>query len=245
MAERRNDPGGKRGIWAQGECVFIEGHEGAFACDEYRRRMSQARIPVITHRPDALRVREVSEERTAAQAEAAAREALRQAATAIEGLLNHRKWRDGDPSTNRALATKAGGDALAASNRALYGSRDAADAFVERLRRAEEQRDGRGAEAMALLELLLGAVGSLQRVAHPHVSREACRKEAEEFLEKIGKDPDEIAAPRARALLGRRRRTESAISRLEAALPAAPGADAEADAAFVGLAKRVLRWLSG
>jgi hypothetical protein len=48
------------GTWAQGECVFIEDATGSFACDEYRRRMAQARIAVITESPDALLKRELA-----------------------------------------------------------------------------------------------------------------------------------------------------------------------------------------
>lgn len=55
---------GRRGVWAQGDCVFFEVGDAADACVQYRKAMTQAEIGITTHPPcvDGLRVRELRAE---------------------------------------------------------------------------------------------------------------------------------------------------------------------------------------
>lgn len=89
------------GTWAQGDCVWIEGDaRGSYPCDEYRRKMSRADIAVSTHKPDAIRVREIAAEKSRIQHQLSAQAAeLRDAIALAYDELHH-----GAPQNNVAVS---------------------------------------------------------------------------------------------------------------------------------------------
>ena len=89
------------GTWAQGECVWIEGDpRGSYPCDKYRQQMSRAQIAVSTHKPDAIRVREIAAEKSRIQ-----RELAEQAADLRDAIgWAYDELRHGAPQNNVAVS---------------------------------------------------------------------------------------------------------------------------------------------
>jgi predicted transcriptional regulator len=128
----------KEGTWAQGDCVWIEGKTGAFACDEYRRKMTAAEIAVSTHHPDALRVRELR---------GRLREAETSCATLRDGLLRVASPKDDGGGRAEALLAEA---------------EEPARRFLDRLAAAERREKEAVAESAALREMLSEAAWALR-----------------------------------------------------------------------------------
>jgi hypothetical protein len=176
------------GTWAQGECVFIEGAGGSFACDEYRRRMAQARIAVITANPDAILTREIAVEKRRVQAECAA---LTDAIGEAYSLLGAAP----DDTPGVANARRRLLDALGRlEDRPSPAGRE----MLERLQRLEEREN-------RLWLLLDDAAQTLDLLAH-HVREEEIgplthsrRMAAAETENLAGRIREELNRPRARA----------------------------------------------
>ena len=245
---------GRKGFYAQGDCIFVETGHGSHACDEYRRAMARLSIPVQTGETDATMRRELHGTVRDLEAEIAARdELLNQAAAAIDYLRNYPKWRhagpenEGAPSnpTDRATALAKAEDALSKINAAETGANSPGGRHKQRLASTEKQRKEAFGELLQTRQHLLDATGALHIIWKSQeipLNAAALSNMAGEALRKIPEDPYERGL--GKKLSAKLTRMERALGRIRetAAQMREDNPGNEPLAAFVGLVLRGYLW---